>query len=122
MHGITMGGGVGASVYAHYRIVCEHTVWAMPETAIGFCPDIGASFFLSRMPAPHASFSMDPCVGLYIGMTGARLRAADMLWTGLATHFVPSAQLPQLIVRTLAVSLGFCVCLFALLVATGLVH
>lgn len=77
--GITMGGGAGISVNGAYRIATERTLFAMPETAIGLFPDVGATRFLNRCPA-H--------VGRYLGLTGARLRSADTLYCGFATHVV----------------------------------
>jgi enoyl-CoA hydratase len=59
----------------------------MPETAIGFFPDIGASYFLSRLPGE---------LGTYLGLTGARIGAADTIYTGLATHFVPARRLAEI--------------------------
>jgi enoyl-CoA hydratase len=85
--GIVMGGGVGLSVHGRYRVVSEHALFAMPETGIGFFPDVGGSFFLPRCPGQ---------IGLYLGLTGHRLKAADMLYAGIATHFVPRARLPAL--------------------------
>ena len=87
MDGIVMGGGCGLSVHGSHRIVTERTVLAMPESGIGFFTDIGASWFLPRCPG-H--------MGLYLGLTGARIGAADAIWCGLATHFVPSAKLADL--------------------------
>lgn len=77
--GICMGGGLGLSVHGRFRVVTEKTVMAMPETAIGFFPDIGASYFLSRLPG---------ALGTFLGLTGYRMDAADALYTGLATHYV----------------------------------
>jgi enoyl-CoA hydratase len=77
--GITMGGGAGISVNGAYRVATERTVFAMPETAIGLFPDVGATRFLNRCPGR---------IGRYLGLTGARLEAADALYCGLATHFV----------------------------------
>jgi len=88
MDGITMGGGVGVSVHARHRVVCEATMLAMPETGIGLFPDVGATYFLPRMPG-H--------LGAYMALTGARLRAADCLYGGLADHFVPKARHDDLI-------------------------
>ena len=85
--GIAMGGGVGLSVHGRYRVVSEHALFAMPETGIGFFPDVGGSYFLPRCPGQ---------IGLYLGLTGHRLKAADMLYAGIATHFVPRARLPAL--------------------------
>ena len=86
--GITMGGGAGISVNGAYRIATERTLFAMPETGIGLFPDVGATRFLNRCPG-H--------VGRYLGLTGARLNAADALYCGFATHFVPSAEVPALL-------------------------
>jgi enoyl-CoA hydratase len=85
--GIAMGGGVGLSVHGSHRVATEHGLFAMPETGIGFFPDVGASYFLSRAPGR---------IGLYLGLSGARLRAADMLYAGIATHHVPRARLDEL--------------------------
>ncbi|CAJ2678169.1 unnamed protein product [Trifolium pratense] len=87
LNGIVMGGGAGASMHGRFRVVTENTVFAMPETALGLFPDVGASYFLSRL----AGF-----FGEYVGLTGARLDAAEMLACGLATHFVPSSKLSLL--------------------------
>ncbi|KAG2185507.1 hypothetical protein INT44_002300 [Umbelopsis vinacea] len=90
MDGITMGGGIGISVHAPFRIATENTVFAMPETAIGLFPDVGGSFFLPRL---------DGQLGIYLGLTGARLSAEDVLFAGIATHFVPSSRLEALETR-----------------------
>ncbi len=82
--GLCMGGGLGLSVHGGFRVVTERAVLAMPETGIGFFPDVGASYFLSRLPG---------AIGMYLGLTGHRLDAADALYTGLATHFVPTERL-----------------------------
>lgn len=81
--GINMGGGLGISVHGSHRVVTENAVFAMPETAIGFIPDVGASHFLSRLGG----------VGMYYALTGARMSAGEALELGLATHFVPSSSL-----------------------------
>jgi enoyl-CoA hydratase len=81
MNGITMGGGVGVSAPCRYRIGCEATKWAMPETGIGFFPDVGSMYYLHHCPEP---------VGLFLAMTGhVVVSAAAMLEWGLITHFVP---------------------------------
>lgn len=85
--GICMGGGIGVSVHAPYRVATEHAMFAMPETAIGFFPDIGATFFLPRLPGE---------IGTYLGLTGARVSGADAVHAGFATHFTPRAQIAQL--------------------------
>jgi enoyl-CoA hydratase len=85
--GLCMGGGIGVSVHAPYRVATEHAAFAMPETAIGFFPDIGATFFLPRLPGQ---------IGAYLGLTGARMQGADAVHAGLATHFTRRADLPAL--------------------------
>ncbi|XP_027335105.1 3-hydroxyisobutyryl-CoA hydrolase 1-like isoform X3 [Abrus precatorius] len=87
LNGIVMGGGAGASIHGRFRVVTENTVFAMPETALGLFPDVGSSYFLSRL----AGF-----FGEYVGLTGARLDGAEMLACGLATHFVPTSKLSLL--------------------------
>ena len=86
--GFCMGGGAGISVHGKFRIATEKTVFAMPETNIGLFPDVGASHFLSSMPGG---------LGTYLSLTGARLGAADLLYTGLATHYIPSSSIPSLL-------------------------
>jgi enoyl-CoA hydratase len=93
LDGITMGGGVGLSIHGSHRVVTDRCQFAMPETGIGFFPDVGASWFLPRCPG---------ALGTYLGLTGARLGAADMLYCGLATHHVSSddmAALPGMLER-----------------------
>jgi len=84
MDGVTMGGGVGISVHGQLRIATERTVFAMPETAIGLFPDVGGGWFLPRLPGE---------IGTWLGLTGARLKAADCLYAGVATHFIPVERL-----------------------------
>ncbi len=79
--GIVMGGGMGISQGAAIRIVGGRTKMAMPETAIGLFPDVGGTYFLSRCPG---------AIGLYLGLTGQTIRAADALYAGLATHYIAS--------------------------------
>ena len=85
--GHAMGGGLGISVHGSVRVVTEKAALAMPETAIGFFPDVGASYFLPRLTGS---------TGMYLGLTGARVSGADAVVVGLATHFVPSAKLAEL--------------------------
>jgi enoyl-CoA hydratase len=85
--GLSMGGGMGLSIHGAYRVVTEHAVMAMPETAIALFPDIGASHFLSRLPGR---------LGLYLALTGARVSPGDAIYAGLATHYVPRASLEAL--------------------------
>lgn len=86
--GIVFGGGVGISVHGKYRIATEQTLFAMPETAIGLYPDVGGMWFLPRL----LSMSM----AKYLALTGKQLGPADLLHTGIATHYVRSAKLPEL--------------------------
>jgi enoyl-CoA hydratase len=88
MSGIVMGGGCGISVHGSHRIVTETTLLAMPECRIGLFPDIGASYFLARCPG-H--------LGLYLGLTGARIDAADAIYLGLADYFIPTSRLSQIV-------------------------
>lgn len=87
MDGIVMGGGVGVSVYGSHRIVTERTRFAMPETGIGFFPDVGASWFLTRGKGE---------LGTYAALTGEQLAAGDVIAFGLADSHVPSEHLPAL--------------------------
>ena len=86
MDGIVMGGGVGVSQPAKCRVVTEHTRYAMPETGIGLFPDVGGSWYLSRLPGR---------IGQFMVLTGARLDGAECLWTGLATHYLTSSALAE---------------------------
>ncbi len=81
MDGIIMGGGMGIAQGGVLRIVGGRTKMAMPETAIGLFPDVGGSYFLSRCPG---------ATGLYLGLTGQMIKAADALYTGMATHHISS--------------------------------
>jgi enoyl-CoA hydratase len=85
--GICMGGGLGISVHGTHRIVTEAAVMAMPETAIGLAPDIGASFFLPRLRG---------FLGTFLGLCGHRLSGSDIVHAGLATAFVPAVRLAAL--------------------------
>lgn len=86
MDGVTMGGGVGISQPAPFRVATEHTRFAMPETGIGLFPDVGGGWYLSRL---------DGRLGQFLALTGARLDGAECLWAGLATHYLPSEALPE---------------------------
>ena len=85
MDGVTMGGGVGISAPARWRIATERTAWAMPEAAIGLFCDVGAGRYLSRLPG---------ALGPFLAMTGARLDGAECRALGLATHYLPADALP----------------------------
>lgn len=82
IHGIVMGGGVGVSFHGSHRVTAEKVTFAMPETGIGLFPDVGGTYFLSRLKGG---------AGLYLALTGARLSAADLRYLGLATHSMPTA-------------------------------
>lgn len=90
MDGITMGGGVGISQPCTYRVATENTRLAMPETGIGLFPDVGGGWYLSRLPGR---------VGQFMALTGARLDGAECAYLGLATHYVPSSGLEELVDR-----------------------
>jgi len=87
-NGVVMGGGVGLSIYGDYRIVTDTTKFAMPETAIGFFPDVGGSYFLSRLKNN---------IGLLLGLTGYILNANEILSLELGTHYCPINELDNLI-------------------------
>jgi enoyl-CoA hydratase len=86
--GITMGGGVGVSVHGSHRIAGDRTMLAMPETGIGFHPDVGGAYFLPRLPGE---------IGIWMGLTGARIKAADCLACGVATHYCRSENFAALL-------------------------
>lgn len=82
--GIAMGGGVGISVHGSHRVMTERTTFAMPECGIGLFPDVGGTEFLPRAPGE---------LGMYLALTGARMKAADAIHAGIGTHYMPSAKL-----------------------------
>lgn len=90
MDGITMGGGVGLSVHAPFRIATENTIFSMPETSIGFFPDVGGSFFLPRL---------EGYIGTYLALTSNQLNGVNAFYTGVATHYIDSSSLPGLTAR-----------------------
>lgn len=85
--GIVMGGGVGMSVHGRYRVATEKTLFAMPETQIGFVPDVGGSYFLPRLNGR---------LGYFLGLTGYRLKGSDVFKAGIATHYCESQKIPGL--------------------------
>ncbi len=87
VNGIAMGGGLGLSVHGQVMIVSETTRLAMPETAIGFFPDVGGTHFLSRLPYD---------AGLWLALTGVQVKGFEAVTVGLATHFVHSDNWPEL--------------------------
>ena len=86
MDGITMGGGVGISQPARFRVATENTKFAMPETGIGLFPDVGGGWYLSRLEGR---------VGQFLALTGARIAGAGCLSLGLATHYLTSNLLAE---------------------------
>uniref|UniRef100_A0A668A144 3-hydroxyisobutyryl-CoA hydrolase n=1 Tax=Myripristis murdjan TaxID=586833 RepID=A0A668A144_9TELE len=85
--GITMGGGVGLSVHGRFRVATEKTLFAMPETAIGLFPDVGGGYFLPRLEGK---------LGLFLALTGFRLKGRDVQRAGVASHFVEAQKIPAL--------------------------
>jgi len=85
--GIVMGGGVGVSVHGSHRVGTENTLFSMPETGIGFFPDVGGTFFLPRMPGS---------IGIYCALSAGRLRQADALASGVLTHAIAQESLSEL--------------------------
>jgi enoyl-CoA hydratase len=94
---ITMGGGVGVSVHGSHRVVTDRTVFAMPETGIGLFPDVGGSFFLPRLPGK---------IGLYLALTGARIKAGDCIFAGIGTHYIADDMLTKIVPELADASYG----------------
>ena len=88
MDGLTMGGGVGISLHGSHPVASERFVFAMPETSIGFFPDIGASYLLARCPGQF---------GLYLGLTGNRLQGGDAYALGLVKQLIASDKMPVVV-------------------------
>ncbi|MBX7146775.1 MAG: enoyl-CoA hydratase/isomerase family protein [Alphaproteobacteria bacterium] len=88
INGITMGGGAGLSIHGHFRVAGEKTIFAMPETSIGFFPDVGGGYFLPRL---HGQ------IGMYLGLTGNKIGSADCYFAGLATHYINETKYENLI-------------------------
>ncbi|HEY7458826.1 MAG TPA: enoyl-CoA hydratase/isomerase family protein [Xanthobacteraceae bacterium] len=86
--GICMGGGVGLSVHGNFRVAGDRYLFAMPEVSIGFFPDVGATYFLPRLPGR---------IGTYLALTAARLGPGEGIGFGVATHRVPSGRFPPLL-------------------------
>lgn len=93
MDGVTMGGGVGLALPASHRIATENTLFAMPEGAIGLFPDVGAGYYLPRLPG---------MLGKFLALTGARLDGAECAWAGIATHYLAAESLAQVKARIIA--------------------
>lgn len=88
LNGITMGGGVGISIHGSHRVATDNLLFAMPETGIGFFPDVGGSYFLPRLPG---------YIGYYLGLTGARIGCDAAFEIGIVTHKVIESALPEII-------------------------
>ncbi|MCA3277644.1 MAG: enoyl-CoA hydratase/isomerase family protein [Roseomonas sp.] len=95
--GVCMGGGIGVSVHGTHRIVTNHAMFAMPETAIALFPDVGTSFVLPRLPG---------ALGMWLALTGARLNGADAMHAALATHYTTREALPVLRAALIAGDIG----------------
>ncbi len=108
MDGITMGGGVGLALPCGFRIATENTKLAMPETGIGLFPDVGAGWYLSRLPGR---------IGQYLALTGYRLDGAECRALGLATHYLASASLDDARQRIVAAPQAIATTLDALAIA-----
>ncbi|WPF66814.1 MULTISPECIES: 3-hydroxyisobutyryl-CoA hydrolase [unclassified Corynebacterium] len=87
--GVVMGGGLGVSAHGSHRVVTENAFASMPEMVIGYITDVGMSWVLQHLPGSGQA------LGAFLGITAWRLNPTEMLWTGLATHYVPSAELGQ---------------------------
>jgi enoyl-CoA hydratase len=97
MDGVTMGGGVGLAMPCRYRVATENTLFAMPEGAIGLFPDVGAGWYLPRLPKEKGVR-----IGQFLALTGARLDGAECLWAGLAAHYLPANALAEAKARIVA--------------------
>ncbi|MAP93750.1 MAG: enoyl-CoA hydratase [Ponticaulis sp.] len=98
LDGVTMGGGVGISVHGSHRVTTENTVFAMPETGIGLFPDVGGGWFLPRL---------DGELGMWLALTGARLKGSAVSAIGVGTHHVPSEMIGHLVSQFEAADLSF---------------
>ncbi|KAK5576793.1 hypothetical protein RB653_007937 [Dictyostelium firmibasis] len=86
-NGFAMGGGIGLSVHGKFRVATENTIFAMPETGIGFFCDVGGSYFLPRLPNNY---------GMYLALTGNKLKGKNVFLAGVATHFVKNENIQAL--------------------------
>ena len=96
-HGVVLGGGVGLSAHGTIRLVTSTTRMAMPETAIGFCPDVGSTWLLARAPGE---------LGTHLALTGERFTAGDAIACGLADHYLPEGAVPGFLARLSAGTIG----------------
>ncbi|KAL7528040.1 hypothetical protein ACHAWF_002416 [Thalassiosira exigua] len=96
--GVVMGGGVGLSVHGKYRVATENTIFAMPECKIGLFPDVGGTWWIPRLKlySQWKNKNVVGGVGNYLALIGARLKAEDLVYAGIATHYVQSNQLEEM--------------------------
>ncbi|KAL3672411.1 hypothetical protein V7S43_003095 [Phytophthora oleae] len=109
LNGVTMGGGVGLSMHGKFVVATEKTLFAMPETAIGFFPDVGASYLLPRLgrrlmegedyvqDVPKSQALKGQGLGTYLALTGERLKGHEVIGLGLATHYLPTSEYDTLV-------------------------
>lgn len=109
LNGITMGGGVGLSMHGKFVVATEKTLFAMPETAIGFFPDVGASYLLPRLgrrivegedyaaDVPKSRAIVGQGLGTYLALSGERVKGKEVIGFGLATHYLPSDEYETLV-------------------------
>ncbi len=97
MHGVTMGGGLGVSIHGSHRVAAKSLMMAMPETGIGFFPDIGASYFLPRLPGK---------TGWYLGLTGSRINADDAYFLGLIDFIIDESDFDAVIEELCTINLN----------------
>ena len=94
--GVVMGGGVGLSIHGKYRVATENTLFAMPECKIGLFPDVGGSWWIPRLNKLYQENDVVGGIGNYLALTGARLKAEDLLYSGIATHYIKSDRFGEL--------------------------
>lgn len=97
LHGVTMGGGLGVSIHGSHRVAAESLILAMPETGIGFYPDVGGSYFLPRLPGKS---------GWYLGLTGARIDAHDAYYLGLVDFIIDASDFDNVCAELCAMDLS----------------
>ncbi|CAI5705599.1 unnamed protein product [Peronospora effusa] len=109
LNGVTMGGGVGLSMHGKFVVATEKTLFAMPETAIGFFPDVGASYLLPRLgrrlsesenyvaDVPKSQALKGQGLGTYLALTGERLKSHEVIGLGLATHYLPTSEYERMV-------------------------
>ncbi|MCF1711900.1 3-hydroxyisobutyryl-CoA hydrolase [Corynebacterium argentoratense] len=104
IHGVVMGGGLGVSAHGSHRVVTEKTFAAMPEMLIGFIPDVGMSWRMQKMVGGKGYASV--ALANFLATTGMHLKPADMLWSGLATHYIDSSKMDEFVEAVIDESKG----------------